>query len=122
MDNKLTPIMEKYKQLKLDFPADTILLYNTGFFYEIFFKDAELIAPILDLVLTKRGGVSMCGFSTRTLDTHLPLLTEAGIKIAIAEELANPQESKKKYNTIPILDDYIKNNSLEKVKQRGMTI
>ena len=48
---KLSPMMEQYLQIKNDYP-DTILFFRLGDFYEMFFDDAKIASEELDLVLT----------------------------------------------------------------------
>ena len=60
-DNKLTPMMRQYREAKAQIPPDAILLFRLGDFYEMFFEDAEKASAIMELVLTKRAGIPMCG-------------------------------------------------------------
>ena len=54
-------MMAQYQGMRKSLPADVILLYRLGDFYEMFFEDAKTAAPILNVALTKRGGTPMCG-------------------------------------------------------------
>ena len=47
-------MMQQYLRIKADYP-DTLVLYRMGDFYEVFYKDAELAARLLDITLTQRG-------------------------------------------------------------------
>ena len=91
---KLTPMMKQYQQVKSEIPEDAILLFRLGDFYEMFFEDAGRAAPVLDITLTKRGGVPMCGVPFHALNNYLPRLLEAGIKVAIAEQIEDPKQAK----------------------------
>ena len=91
---KLTPMMRQYRQAKADIPDDAILLFRLGDFYEMFFEDAARGSAIMDIALTKRGGVPMCGFPYHALEMHLPRLLNAGVKVAIAEQLEDPAQAK----------------------------
>lgn len=91
IEAKLTPMMEQYRQVKAEIPSDAILLFRLGDFYEMFFEDAKKAAPILDVVLTKRGGVPMCGVPYHALESYLPRLLDAGVKVAIAEQVEDPK-------------------------------
>jgi len=91
---KLTPMMKQYMEIKADIPEDAVLLFRMGDFYEMFFKDAETTSNILDITLTKRGGVPMSGVPYHALETYLPRLLEAGVKVAIAEQVEDPKEAK----------------------------
>ena len=91
---KLTPMMKQYQQVKSEIPEDAVLLFRLGDFYEMFFEDAGRAAPVMDITLTKRGGVPMCGVPFHALNNYLPRLLEAGIKVAIAEQIEDPKQAK----------------------------
>ena len=93
-EEKLTPMMQQYRAAKADIPADAILLFRLGDFYEMFFDDATRASAILDIVLTRRQGLPMCGFPYHNLDAQLPKLLAAGVKVAIAEQLEDPKLAK----------------------------
>jgi len=86
--------MRQYMQAKAETPADAILLFRMGDFYEIFFEDARRAAPLLDVVLTQRAGVPMCGVPYHALNGYLSRLLEAGVKVAIAEQIEDPKLAK----------------------------
>ena len=90
----LTPMMKQYREAKADIPGDAILLFRLGDFYEMFFEDAARASALLDIVLTRRAGVPMCGFPYHALEMHLPKLLGAGVKVAIAEQLEDPKLAK----------------------------
>ena len=94
MSDNLTPMMKQYRDAKAELPADCILLFRMGDFYELFFEDAVRAAPLLDVVLTKRAGIPMCGVPYHALDTYLPRLLETGVKAAIAEQMEDPRFAK----------------------------
>ena len=54
MATSLTPMMQQYLGIRNTLPADTILLFRLGDFYEMFFEDAKRAAAVLNLALTKR--------------------------------------------------------------------
>ena len=91
---KLTPMMKQYQDAKAEIPGDAILLFRLGDFYEMFFDDAKRASAIAGLTYTSRGGVPMSGFPYHSLDTHLPKLLEAGVKVAIAEQMEDPRLAK----------------------------
>jgi len=93
-DIKLTPMMKQYQQSKSEIPDDAILLFRMGDFYEMFFEDASKASAIMNITLTKRGGVPMAGFPYHSLDKHLPILLKAGVKVAIAEQMEDPKFAK----------------------------
>ena len=87
----LTPMMRQYREAKASIPKDAVLLFRLGDFYEEFFEDAERVSSVLELVLTRRQGVPMCGFPYHALESYLPRLVAAGVKVAIAEQMEDPK-------------------------------
>jgi len=86
--------MKQYQEVKSEIPDDAILLFRLGDFYEMFFEDASRAAPLMGITLTKRAGIPMCGVPFHALDNYLPRLLEAGVKIAIAEQIEDPKLAK----------------------------
>ncbi len=92
---KQTPMLQQYLELKARV-ADALLLYRLGDFYELFFEDAETAAPILGVVLTRRRHNDevtspMCGVPHHALASYARKLLEAGLKVAVAEQVEEPQ-------------------------------
>ena len=85
-DTKLTPMMRQYREAKAQIPPDAILLFRLGDFYEMFFEDAEKASAIMELVLTKRAGVPMCGFPYHALEAQLAGLGRARVADLTAAE------------------------------------
>mgnify|MGYP003592029821 CR=1 FL=1 len=95
---RTTPMLEQYWALKREVP-DALLLYRLGDFYEMFFEDAEVAAPLLGLVLTARHRdtdieAPMCGVPHHALESYAARLIAAGKKVAIAEQTEAPQKGK----------------------------
>ncbi len=93
-----TPLMEQYLKIKAQH-QDTILLYRMGDFYETFYEDAQLIAKILGIALTKRAHgksaeVPLAGFPYHALDNYLHKLVRAGHRVAICEQTEDPKQAK----------------------------
>jgi DNA mismatch repair protein MutS len=88
---KLTPMMRQYWELKNQY-LDCILFFRLGDFYEMFEEDAEKAAKILDIALTKRNGTPMCGIPFHAAENYLGKLTAAGEKVAICEQVSDPNE------------------------------
>lgn len=86
----LTPMMAQFQAMRRSLPADVILLYRLGDFYEMFFEDAKTAAPILNVALTKRGGTPMCGVPYHAAQAYLARLLKAGKRVAIAEQTSDP--------------------------------
>lgn len=93
-----TPLMKQYFQIKSDFP-DTLLLFQVGDFYELFFDDAKAAAAFLGIALTKRGTLNgepipLCGVPVHALDYYLVRLVKGGFKIALCDQLEEAQPGK----------------------------
>ncbi len=83
--------MEQYFSIKVQYP-DTILLFQVGDFYELFFDDALCAAPILGIALTQRGvhkekPIPLCGVPIHAINHYLSRLIKAGLHVAIADQL-----------------------------------
>jgi DNA mismatch repair protein MutS len=95
---KVTPLMKQYNSIKAKYP-DAMLLFRVGDFYETFADDAVKAAKILDIVLTKRGAGSetetaLAGFPHHAINTYLPKLVKAGMRVAICDQLEDPKLTK----------------------------
>ncbi len=90
----LTPMMAQYQAMRKSLPADIILFYRLGDFYEMFFEDAKAAAPILNVALTKRGGTPMCGVPYHAAQGYIARLLKAGKRVAIAEQTTEPKPGK----------------------------
>ncbi len=91
MTTKLTPMMEQYQRIKREIPPDALLLFRLGDFYEMFFDDARQGAEILNLTLTRRNGVPMCGVPHHAAEGYMSKLVEAGCRVAICEQTSDPK-------------------------------
>ena len=94
-----TPLMKQYNTFKAKYP-DAMLLFRVGDFYETYGEDAVKSSEVLGIVLTRRHNgaaaeQSMAGFPHHALDTYLPKLVRAGLKVAICEQLEDPALTKK---------------------------
>ncbi|MDD4871691.1 MAG: DNA mismatch repair protein MutS [Kiritimatiellae bacterium] len=87
MTDAVTPMMKQYRRIKGELPAGVVLFFRLGDFYEMFFEDAKESAPILDIALTKRNGMPMCGVPVHAVDSYLSKLIKAGKKVAICEQV-----------------------------------
>lgn len=97
--NSLTPLMKQYFEIKSKYP-DTILLFQVGDFYELFYEDARLAASFLGIALTARGTdlsgepIPLCGVPIHVLDHYLTKLVKGGFKVAICDQLELPKPGK----------------------------
>ena len=95
-------MMKQFREIKNQYP-DAMLLFRCGDFYETYTEDAVRAAKILNITLTHRsnGGSSaapaleMAGFPFHALDTYLPKLVRAGLRVAICDQLEDPKLTKK---------------------------
>ena len=95
---KETPLMKQYNEIKAKYP-DACLLFRVGDFYETFGEDAVRASKILGIVLTKRGAGSetetaLAGIPHHSLNTYLPKLVKAGLRVAICDQLEDPKMTK----------------------------
>ncbi len=93
-----TPLMKQYNSIKAKYP-DALLLFRVGDFYETFSEDAIKASKILGIVLTKRANgsashIELAGFPHHALDTYLPKLVRAGMRVAICDQLEDPKATK----------------------------
>ncbi len=94
MRDALTPMMQQYRRLRGSIPADTLLLFRLGDFYELFFEDAKEASGLLNVALTKRNGVPMCGVPYHAAQTYIAKLIKAGRRVAICDQTSEPQAGK----------------------------
>ncbi|MBZ9652139.1 DNA mismatch repair protein MutS [Psychroflexus sp. CCL10W] len=94
---KTTPLMKQYNTIKDKYP-DAMLLFRVGDFYETFGEDAVNASRILNIILTNRnnGGErsELAGFPHHSLNTYLPKLVKAGLRVAICDQLEDPKQTK----------------------------
>ena len=95
---KVTPLMKQYNAIKVKYP-DAMLLFRVGDFYETFGEDAKRASKVLGIILTKRGAGSetetaLAGFPHHSLNTYLPKLVKAGMRVAICDQLEDPKMTK----------------------------
>ena len=86
-DTQLTPMMVQYRRIKAELPKDALLLFRLGDFYELFFEDAQIGAQLLNVALTKRGVVPMCGIPFHAANGYMARLLKAGRKVAICDQM-----------------------------------
>lgn len=80
-------MMAQYRRIKSELPRETLLLFRLGDFYEMFFEDAQIGAGLLNVALTKRGSVPMCGIPAHSANGHIAKLLKGGRKVAICDQL-----------------------------------
>ncbi len=92
-DTSLTPMMEQYFRIKELHPG-ALLFFRLGDFYEMFYDDAKTAAPVLDIALTSRQKVPMCGVPYHAVSSYLPKLLRQGFKVAVCEQVEDPKAAK----------------------------
>ncbi len=98
MDENITPLMRQYLEIKSKYP-DVILLYRMGDFYETFGDDAKVTSKVLGITLTSRSNgkaakVPLAGFPYHALDAYLYKYMQAGLRVAICEQVEDPKQAK----------------------------
>ena len=91
---QLTPMMAQYRRIKGELPKDALLLFRLGDFYEMFFEDARDGAQLLNLSLTARNGVPMCGLPHHAANGYISRILKAGRKVAICDQTEEARPGK----------------------------
>ena len=91
---QLTPMMAQYRRIKGELPKDALLLFRLGDFYEMFFDDAKDGAQLLNLSLTARNGIPMCGLPYHAANNYISRVLKAGRKVAICEQTEDAKPGK----------------------------
>ncbi|MFB2595356.1 DNA mismatch repair protein MutS [Paracoccus sp. p4-l81] len=107
-----TPMMAQYLDIKAANPG-ALLFYRMGDFYEMFFDDAVAAAAALDIALTKRGThagepIPMCGVPVHAAEGYLLALIRKGFRVAIAEQMEDPAEAKKRGSKSVVARDVVR--------------
>jgi len=105
-------MMAQYLEIKARYPG-ALLFYRMGDFYEMFFADAEAAAAALDIALTKRGqhlgqDIPMCGVPVHAAEGYLLTLIRKGFRVAIAEQMEDPAEAKKRGSKSVVARDVVR--------------
>jgi DNA mismatch repair protein MutS len=111
-EDTVTPMMAQYLEIKAQNPG-ALLFYRMGDFYEMFFDDAVAAAAALDIALTKRGfhlgePIAMCGVPVHAAEGYLLTLIRKGFRVAIAEQLEDPAEAKKRGHKAVVRRDVVR--------------
>src|SRR5580765_7384481 len=91
---QLTPMMAQYRRIKGELPRDALLLFRLGDFYEMFFEDAQTGSQLLNLSLTARNGVPMCGLPFHAANNYIARILKAGRKVAICDQTEDARPGK----------------------------
>lgn len=90
----LTPMMAQYRRIKGELPKDVLLLFRLGDFYEMFFEDAVVSSQLLQLTLTQRNGIPMCGLPYHAANNYIGRLLKAGRKVGICDQTEEAKPGK----------------------------
>ena len=112
MTDQPTPMMAQYLAIREANPG-ALLFYRMGDFYEMFFDDAVAAAAALDIALTKRGThlgepIPMCGVPVHAAESYLLALIRKGFRVAIAEQMEDPAEAKKRGSKSVVARDVVR--------------
>lgn len=92
-ESKISPMMQQWHACKKK-AGTALLFFRMGDFYEAFYEDATLIAKELDLTLTKRQEIPMCGVPVHTGESYIDRLLAKGYRVAVAEQMEDPRQVK----------------------------
>jgi DNA mismatch repair protein MutS len=93
-DVTLTPMMAQYRRIKSGLPKDALLFFRLGDFYELFFEDAQEGARLLNVSLTQRNGIPMCGIPFHAANSYIGKILRAGRKVAICDQTEEARPGK----------------------------
>ena len=94
-DTRSSPMLEQYKRIKRDNQGN-VLFFRLGDFYEMFAEDAKEVSALLNLTLTHRNGLPMCGIPYHAAHSYIGRLLKYGKKIAICEQVSDQASKGKK--------------------------
>lgn len=113
-ENKM---VETFNELKAKHP-DAVILFRVGDFYESYFDDAKKIAEVLGVTLTRQAKTKMdlAGFPCHALDTYLPKLIRAGLRVAICDDISEPIKLKKRGSDETTQEPQVEDADAEEIK------
>lgn len=111
-------MVEMFNELKAKHP-DAVILFRVGDFYELYFEDAKKVSKVLGITLTKRSGEDgyyLTGFPHHALDTYLPKLIRAGLRVAICDDISEPIKLKKRGSNETTQEPQMEDADAEEIK------
>ncbi len=114
-ENKM---VKQFNELKAKHP-DAVILFRVGDFYESYFDDAKKVSEVLGITLTKRSGEDgyyLTGFPHHALDTYLPKLIRAGLRVAICDDISEPIKLKKRGSNETTQEPQVEDADAEEIK------
>ena len=113
----MSKMIETFKMLKEKHP-DAVILFRVGDFYESFFDDAKKVSEVLGVTLTenKKNDIFITSFPTQSLDTYLPKLIRAGLRVAICDDISEPVKLKKRGSNETTQEPQVEDADAEEIK------
>ena len=113
-ENKM---VETFNELKAKHP-DAVILFRVGDFYESYLEDAKKLSEVLGLTLTRQAKTKMdlTGFPSHALDTYLPKLIRAGLRVAICDDISEPIKLKKRGSNETTQEPQVEDADAEEIK------
>ena len=110
-------MIETFKMLK-EKHSDVLILFRVGAFYESYFEDAKKVSEVLGVTLTEneKDDIFITSFPTQSLDTYLPKLIRAGIRVAICDDISEPVKLKKRGSDETTQEPQVEDADAEEIK------
>ena len=110
-------MIETFKMLK-EKHSDVLILFRVGDFYESYFEDAKKVSEVLGVTLTEneKDDIFITSFPTQSLDTYLPKLIRAGIRVAICDDISEPIKLKKRGSNETTQEPQVEDADAEEIK------
>ena len=110
-------MIETFKMLK-EKHSDVLILFRVGDFYESYFEDAKKVSEVLGVTLTEneKDDIFITSFPTQSLDTYLPKLIRAGLRVAICDDISEPVKLKKRGSNETTQEPQVKDADAEEIK------
>ena len=110
-------MIETFKMLK-EKHSDVLILFRVGEFYESYFEDAKKVSEVLGVTLTEneKDDIFITSFPTQSLDTYLPKLIRAGIRVAICDDISEPIKLKKRGSDETTEEPQVEDADAEEIK------
>ena len=110
-------MIETFKMLK-EKHSDVLILFRVGDFYESYFEDAKKVSEVLGVTLTEneKDDIFITSFPTQSLDTYLPKLIRAGLRVAICDDISEPVKLKKRGSDETTQEPQVEEADAEEIK------
>ena len=113
----MSKMIETFKMLK-EKHSDALILFRVGDFYESYFEDAKKVSEVLGVTLTEneKDDIFITSFPTQSLDTYLPKLIRAGLRVAICDDISEPIKLKKRGSNETTQEPQVEDADAEEIK------